>query len=213
MKKILGLTVAALMVMGLVGGGTWAYFSDPETTENNVFTAGKLDISFGANVSVPFSVSNFVCGQTMSGSITIVGTGSSINSTLALVTGAFSEPAESQPAEFPTDMTENEVAGELQITVTVPDLEFTQDEWGADLKPWTADDTGEDLNSDPDVIYTGPVSGLTAGAKKCAMEVGDSITYSITVSFPADPTGADDNVWQGDGVEFNFTWTANQLIP
>ena len=30
MKKILGLTVAALMVMGLIGGGTWAYFTDPE---------------------------------------------------------------------------------------------------------------------------------------------------------------------------------------
>jgi predicted ribosomally synthesized peptide with SipW-like signal peptide len=29
MKKILGLSVAAMMIMALVGGGTWAYFSDP----------------------------------------------------------------------------------------------------------------------------------------------------------------------------------------
>ena len=31
MKKILGLTVAAILVMALVGGGTWAYFRDVET--------------------------------------------------------------------------------------------------------------------------------------------------------------------------------------
>jgi len=44
MKKILGLTVAALLVMGLVGGGTWAYFSDPEASTGNVFTAGTLNM-------------------------------------------------------------------------------------------------------------------------------------------------------------------------
>jgi spore coat-associated protein N len=44
MKKILGLTVAALLVMGLVGGGTWAYFSDTETSSGNQFLAGTLDL-------------------------------------------------------------------------------------------------------------------------------------------------------------------------
>ena len=44
MKKILGLTVATLLVMALVGGGTWAYFSDVETSEGNVFTAGTLNL-------------------------------------------------------------------------------------------------------------------------------------------------------------------------
>jgi predicted ribosomally synthesized peptide with SipW-like signal peptide len=45
MKKILGLTVVALMVMGMVGGGTWAYFSDPEVTGANVLAAGTLDLN------------------------------------------------------------------------------------------------------------------------------------------------------------------------
>ena len=45
MKKILGLTVAALLVMGLVGGGTWAYFSDVETSTGNILTAGTLDLT------------------------------------------------------------------------------------------------------------------------------------------------------------------------
>ena len=44
MKKILGLTIAALLVMALVGGGTWAYFSDVETTSDSILTAGILDL-------------------------------------------------------------------------------------------------------------------------------------------------------------------------
>jgi len=44
MKKILGLTIAALLVMALVGGGTWAYFSDVEAVTENTFTAGTLDL-------------------------------------------------------------------------------------------------------------------------------------------------------------------------
>ncbi len=44
MKKILGLTIAAILVMGLVGGGTWAYFSDPEASTGNILSAGTLDL-------------------------------------------------------------------------------------------------------------------------------------------------------------------------
>ncbi len=44
MKKILGLTIAALLVMALVGGGTWAYFSDTETTSDSILTAGIMDL-------------------------------------------------------------------------------------------------------------------------------------------------------------------------
>lgn len=44
MKKILGLSIAALLVIGLVGGGTWAYFSDTETSTGNSFAVGTLDL-------------------------------------------------------------------------------------------------------------------------------------------------------------------------
>lgn len=43
MKKILGLTIAALLVMALVGGGTWAYFSDVEAA-TDILTAGTIDL-------------------------------------------------------------------------------------------------------------------------------------------------------------------------
>ncbi len=49
MKKILGLSVAAMMIMALVGGGTWAYFSDTEITTGNTFAAGTVDLQVGAS--------------------------------------------------------------------------------------------------------------------------------------------------------------------
>jgi spore coat-associated protein N len=47
MKKILGLGMVAILVMALVGGGTWAYFSDTETSSDNVLAAGTLDLGLG----------------------------------------------------------------------------------------------------------------------------------------------------------------------
>ena len=44
MKKILGLAIAAILVMATVGFGTWSYFSDTETSNNNQITAGTLDL-------------------------------------------------------------------------------------------------------------------------------------------------------------------------
>ena len=47
MKKILGLGLVAMLVMAMVGGGTWAYFSDVQTSSGNILTAGTLDIGLG----------------------------------------------------------------------------------------------------------------------------------------------------------------------
>jgi len=67
MKKILGLTVSALMVMGLVGGGTWAYFSDIESTSGNVLAAGTLDLEVDSEnpwATAPISIINIAPGDT-----------------------------------------------------------------------------------------------------------------------------------------------------
>ena len=66
MKKILGLTVVALMVMGLVGGGTWAYFSDVESAVDNTLAAGTLDLEVDTDnpwTSVPISITNIAPGD------------------------------------------------------------------------------------------------------------------------------------------------------
>jgi len=44
-KKILGLSIAMVLIIGLVAGGTWALFSDIETSTGNTFAAGTIDIA------------------------------------------------------------------------------------------------------------------------------------------------------------------------
>ena len=44
MKKILFSLMTMVLVIGLVGGGAFAYFSDTETSTNNNYTAGTLDL-------------------------------------------------------------------------------------------------------------------------------------------------------------------------
>ena len=44
MKRILGLTIAFILLIGMTGIGTWAYFSDVETSTGNVLAAGTLDL-------------------------------------------------------------------------------------------------------------------------------------------------------------------------
>jgi spore coat-associated protein N len=51
MKKIIGLTIAALLIIGIVGAGTFAYFSDTATSTGNTFTAGTLVLSEGTTGS------------------------------------------------------------------------------------------------------------------------------------------------------------------
>jgi spore coat-associated protein N len=45
MKKIIGLAIAALLVIGIVAVGTYAYFSDTATSTGNTWTAGTLVLS------------------------------------------------------------------------------------------------------------------------------------------------------------------------
>ncbi len=78
MKKILGLTVAALLVMALVGGGTWAYFSDVETSTGNTFAAGTLDLKLTGGTQAIDSVTatwvtpaDWKPGETISGTLTL----------------------------------------------------------------------------------------------------------------------------------------------
>lgn len=49
MKKILMSLMAIALVIGLVGAGTIAFFSDTETSTDNTFTAGTLNIELGTS--------------------------------------------------------------------------------------------------------------------------------------------------------------------
>lgn len=64
-KKKLGMGAAtAILGLGLIGGGTFAYFSDTETT-NNTFAAGTLDLGLSTDKfgNLNFSLKNLKPGD------------------------------------------------------------------------------------------------------------------------------------------------------
>src|SRR5690625_169695 len=73
-KKKLGLGMAsAALGLALVGGGTYAYFSDTETT-NNTFAAGTLDLS--VNPTTIIDVDNLKPGDWMNRTFKLENNGS-----------------------------------------------------------------------------------------------------------------------------------------
>ena len=44
MRKLLLSMLATFLVIGLVGAGTYAWFQDTETSTENTFTAGTMDL-------------------------------------------------------------------------------------------------------------------------------------------------------------------------
>ena len=73
-KKLTAGIGTALLGMALIGGGTFTYFSNTETT-NNTFAAGTLDLAF--DTSTIIDVENIKPGDWMNRSFTLTNSGSS----------------------------------------------------------------------------------------------------------------------------------------
>jgi len=66
MRRILISLMTIALVLGVIGGGVYAYFSDTETSAGNSFTAGTLDLTVdGANpwASTKITVANMKPGD------------------------------------------------------------------------------------------------------------------------------------------------------
>lgn len=114
MKKILGLSVAALMVMGLVGGGTWAYFSDMETSTGNAFQAGTIDLKVnGSEWSTALDFTDMKPGDTI-GSLVFSNTGT-LDGDLSFTWGVLTENDHTQDTSD---------AFEFAASNTTPNLDY-----------------------------------------------------------------------------------------
>jgi predicted ribosomally synthesized peptide with SipW-like signal peptide len=83
MKKTLTMVIAAALLIGLVGAGYAAYFSDVGTASANTFTSGTLDMkmsndtSYLDNVTATWvSPTNWAPGETVDGTLSFTNVGS-----------------------------------------------------------------------------------------------------------------------------------------
>ena len=182
MKKILGLTVAALLVMALVGGGTWAYFSDPESITGSTFSAGTLDLTVGGATGVlTATVSNVVPGQgettPVSAFCTLTQAGS-ISAELDIEITAVNNTESTGPTQYESDGDPGELGAEILVAAFI-DV--------GQSGGWASGDIG--LKSDSTTYtYSAPISATATG--------GNTTTLIDTVNL----TGAD-NAYVGMIVE------------
>jgi predicted ribosomally synthesized peptide with SipW-like signal peptide len=204
MKKIFGLTIAALLVMGLVGGGTWAYFSDPETSTGNYFSAGTLDLDIndGDAAVTLFSVGDLYPGQTGNASADLDNTGS-LSGNLSIEFSAITNNPGTGGTEW--EGGSGELGAELDIAIFID-----KDEDGA----WTTGDVG--LKTD-NTTYNWPTaleysavdnygSDNWTNAYAGLMANGASDAFVIAYDLP---TTAGNNI-QGDNVTFSIYFLLKQ---
>ena len=203
MRKIIGLSVVALLLLGAIGGATFAYFSDTESSTNNALTAGTLDLNIdGGNVAVTtLSVSAAAPGDSGSGSSTLSNVGSMVGE-LDIATSAVTNTPGSGGTEYEGG------SGELGAVAQIA-MYLDIDQSGT----WNAGDVG--LQSDG-TTYTSPTALDYDVIDNYASESWDAVVAAMAVSAADDiivlwqvPTSAGNSI-QGDTVSFDISFVLEQ---
>ncbi len=190
MKKVLGLTVALLLLSGMTGIGTWAYFSDTETSAGNQMAAGTLDLKTDDvdGVSQTLFAVNMQPGDIVSSeNITLKNAGSTAGTTIDL---AFSY-VENDLSVNPADMSADATAARLEVTVLKYD--------GSSLLASVAD-TNSNSYLDIQDLKNSDLSGQSGISAQATKE------FEITVKSRVGTS----NDFQADGITVTMTFTLNQ---
>jgi predicted ribosomally synthesized peptide with SipW-like signal peptide len=223
MKKIIGLSLTALLIMAAVGNGTWAYFSDIETSQDNNITAGTLDLQVGAADPCTESInigsvllpgdSGTAADWTVANNGNVAGAlGISISSVVDY------ENTRIEPEEAAGDTTTGSTEGELSGFIQVA-LWLDRNQSGG----WDSGD--QFLSSDGSVIDWASGGTLPAGAYDYIIDYADlswdsadgmpdiagseELDFMVEYSFPPD---VNDNRAQSDSCQFDITFTLEQVI-
>lgn len=223
LKRITGLTLAALLVMSMVAGGVWAYFSDIQTSGNNVLLAGTLDLSpttdgtstgnytvtpggNGVNGNVVFQ--KMLPGQ--SGNITWVLTNTgSLNGTLVISsTISFNENGANE-VEVAVPGNNGGTNGDLDQYVGF------KLQRGVGTNQTNAQTNFTYIPGAGNSITYVPLSGLQAALNSAgnAMKANggnDTIVYNLSWEIGSLFAGANPNIIQSDTAQIDITFTLNQ---
>jgi len=212
MKKILSLSIVALMVIGLVAGGTWAFFSDTETSNDNTWTAGTLNLV------------NVIAGTAVDTDVVVTEQADGLNDKVQFGTVTPIVPGDSGTLTF-TLTNQGTTDGFLTI-----DAATTFGEGGAATEPEAVDEGGTPVGLDTGIkvwvtktigetttnilgatdAYVA-MSGLAAALDAevdVAMAAADVIIYELHWEVPTSVG----NEIQGDTAELDITFTLNQIV-
>lgn len=199
LKKKLGLGMAsAALGLALVGGGTFAYFSD-EATSTNTFKAGTLDISVDPETII--NVDNIKPGDTMFRTFDLVNNGTLDIASVLLDTSYTVTDAKGDngTADFGHHIRVNFIQNEGHPEWWLDDDSYTvvYNTTLAELTAMTPDDLAVELE---DILWWDyEQDGIPVGSRDY-----------LSVQFEFVDNGQDQNIFQGDSLELVWKFTAEQ---
>jgi spore coat-associated protein N len=202
-KKKLGLGIAsAALGLSLIGGGTYAYFSDTEVT-NNTFAAGTLDLS--VNPTTIVNVDNLKPGDIIVREFELINNGSLDISSIDLITNYTVNDAKG-------DNGSDDFGKHIKV-LFLENVDKTGDGWViGDYNDVVAETTLYDLkNMTPDAVenlqsWITWLLGLNG--EDSGLKAGDSDLMYVAFEFV--DNGKNQNQFQGDSLELEWTFIAHQ---
>jgi spore coat-associated protein N len=191
LKKKLGLGVAsAALGLSLVGGGTYAYFSDTEVT-NNTFAAGTLDLA--ANPTTIINVNNIKPGDTMLRTFALENNGTlNIKNVILDTDYSVTDVGSNNARDLGEHIRVNFLLNVDKLDVPVFSTSL------ATLKNMSPEAVQEELDR-----VLGDDRWGTEGLKAGSRDV-------LAVQFQFVDDGTDQNEFQGDSLSLEWKFTANQ---
>ncbi|GIO26451.1 CalY family protein [Ornithinibacillus bavariensis] len=201
-KKKLGMSLAtAGLGLALIAGGTFAYFSDAEET-NNTFAAGTLDLSVDPTTIV--NVDNLKPGDTVVRAFELINNGSLDISSIDLSTSYTVDDAKGD--------NQDDFGKHIKV-LFLENADKTGDGWViGDYNDVISETTLYDLqNMTPDAVenlnsFWTWLLGL--GGEDSGLQAGDS--DQMFVAFEFVDNGKDQNEFQGDALQLTWTFNAHQ---
>ncbi|UJL46368.1 M73 family metallopeptidase [Virgibacillus sp. NKC19-16] len=187
-KKKLGLSmVSGMLGLALVGGGTFAYFSDQEET-NNTFAAGTLDLS--VNPEAIIDIDNLKPGDTMMREFNLSNDGSLEIENVNLETN------------YSVADMNGDNDGDFGEHIKVNFLW----NWDQESEPVFETTLYELSEMDPDVVKRDIWDPLWE--QKGGLDSGE--THDFWVEFEFVDNGEDQNIFQGDSLQLQWIFNATQ---
>ncbi|MFZ0369932.1 MAG: CalY family protein [Halobacillus sp.] len=187
-KKVSAGVVTASLGLSLMGGGTYAYFSDTETT-NNTFGMGTLDVSVDPEVIV--DVNDLKPGDTILKEFKLGNEGTLDIKSISLLTDYNVIDAEG-----------NNKGADLGDHIRVNFLW----NWDKESEPVFETTLSELQSMDPDTVAKDVFDPLWE--QRGGLDVGDEDT--LWVQFEFVDNNEDQNMFQGDDLNLTWKFQANQ---
>lgn len=219
-KKLLLLTLALLLVAGMAGAGTFAYFSDTETSTGNTFPAGTMDLKvndgspnvWSDGVTATWTLSNMLPGDSKYGYVKADNAGI-IDADHMGITCDYTVTEESPVVEPDTDPNTNEHPDSMAKEMIITSAQYDDGDYQINLltgdnvqtpgnenrSDWRIDDADGDERITLYDLKNAPSDNLPPPN-------GDQYTFRMTVKFDE---GAG-NDFQGDTLNVTMIFTLNQ---